>query len=170
MYERAGTPAMVGVGGETAATDADSEGVAAPAPPVPAKRSAHLRTELRTDSRTENGGAAAGQAAESTALDIDALARAAEQTLQDIRATEHPAPLLSALSQQRKDSIPTLMYLRHDYRGDEDSSVTINGQQARIGDTVGRGVRVEEILPDAVVLRHDGQVFRLRALNSWVNL
>ena len=62
------------------------------------------------------------------------------------------------------------MYLQHDYRSDGGSTVTINGQQARAGQTVGRGVTVEEVLPDSVVLSHAGQQFRLRALNSWVNL
>ncbi|MFO7552361.1 MAG: general secretion pathway protein GspB [Haliea sp.] len=103
-------------------------------------------------------------------VDIASLVTAAEQALEDVRLAEHPAPFLGDLSQQRKDAVPTLMYLQHDYRNEGGSTVTINGQQARAGQTVGRGVKVEEILPDSVVLSHDGQQFRLRALNSWVNL
>ncbi|MBM70185.1 MAG: hypothetical protein CME43_11975 [Haliea sp.] len=103
-------------------------------------------------------------------VDIAALAAAAEQALEDVRLAEHPAPFLAELSQQRKDAVPTLMYLQHDYRADGGSSVTINGQQASAGQSVGRGVRVEEVLPDSVVLSHEGEQFRLRALNSWVNL
>ncbi|MFU8764770.1 MAG: general secretion pathway protein GspB [Haliea sp.] len=103
-------------------------------------------------------------------VDIAGLVTAAEQALEDVRLAEHPAPFLGDLSQQRKDAVPTLMYLQHDYRSTGGSSVTINSQQAGAGQTVGRGVRVEEILPDSVVLSHDGQQFRLRALNSWVNL
>ena len=105
-----------------------------------------------------------------SSVDIAALAAAAEQALEDVRLAEHPAPFLGELSQQRKDAIPTLMYLQHDYRQDGGSSVTINGQQASAGQSVGRGVRVEEVLPDSVVLSQDGEQFRLRALNSWVNL
>tara|TARA_R110002073_G_scaffold100837_6_gene229328 strand:+ start:338 stop:1207 length:870 start_codon:yes stop_codon:yes gene_type:complete len=105
-----------------------------------------------------------------SSVDIAALAAAAEQALEDVRLAEHPAPFLGELSQQRKDAIPTLMYLQHDYRQDGGSSVAINGQQASAGQSVGRGVRVEEVLPDSVVLSHDGEQFRLRALNSWVNL
>lgn len=104
------------------------------------------------------------------AVDIASLVSAAEQALEDVRLAEHSAPFLGDLSQQRKDAVPTLMYLQHDYRTEGGSTVTINGQSARAGQTVGRGVKVEEILPDSVVLSHDGQQFRLRALNSWVNL
>ena len=103
-------------------------------------------------------------------VDIAGLVTAAEQALEDVRLAEHPAPFLGDLSQQRKDAVPTLMYLQHDYRSTGGSTVTINSQQAGAGQTVGRGVKVEEILPDSVVLSHDGQQFRLRALNSWVNL
>ncbi len=103
-------------------------------------------------------------------VDIDSLVTAAEQALEDVRLSQHPVSFLAALSQQRKDAIPTLMYLQHDYRGDGGSRVTINGTEAAVGEPVGRGVTVEEILPDSVVLSHDGQQFRLRALNSWVNL
>ncbi|MDO8863211.1 general secretion pathway protein GspB [Haliea sp. E1-2-M8] len=103
-------------------------------------------------------------------VDIASLVTAAEQALEDVRLTEHSAPFLGDLSQQRKDAVPTLMYLQHDYRSEGESTVTINGQQARAGQSVGRGVTVEEILPDSVVLSHAGEQFRLRALNSWVNL
>ena len=109
-------------------------------------------------------------AANEEAVDIASLVTAAEQALEDVRLAEHSAPFLGELSQQRKDAVPTLMYLQHDYRTEGGSTVTINGQSARAGQTVGRGVKVEEILPDSVVLSHAGQQFRLRALNSWVNL
>lgn len=109
-------------------------------------------------------------AANGEAVDIASLVTAAEQALEDVRLAEHSAPFLGELSQQRKDAVPTLMYLQHDYRTEGGSTVTINGQSAGAGQAVGRGVQVEEILPDSVVLSHDGQQFRLRALNSWVNL
>lgn len=103
-------------------------------------------------------------------VDIASLVTAAEQALEDVRLSEHSAPFLGDLSQQRKDAVPTLMYLQHDFRSEGGSTVTINGQQAGAGQSVGNGVTVEEILPDSVVLSHAGDPFRLRALNSWVNL
>jgi hypothetical protein len=47
--------------------------------------------------------------------------------------------------------------------------VVINGKTLRTGASAA-GVKVEEILPDSVVLEVKGNRFRLRALNSWVNL
>ena len=43
-------------------------------------------------------------------------------------------------------------------------------KQLRVGGMVAPGVKLVEILPDSVVLSHDGREFRLRALNSWINL
>ena len=103
-------------------------------------------------------------------VDIDRLVQAAREELADAQLSDSDVPFLSAQSQQTKDGIPTLMYLRHDYSGDPaSSSVVLNGKTLRQGGSVG-GVRVEEILPDSVVLEYQGARFRLRALNSWVNL
>lgn len=120
-------------------------------------------------SRSERA-AIAPEASVDSSLDIGALAAAAEQALEDVRLAEHPAPFLSELSQQRKDGVPTLMYLQHDYRTEGGSTVTINGKKVAAGQPLGGGLRVEEVLPDSVVLSQAGQQFRLRALNSWVNL
>jgi hypothetical protein len=99
-----------------------------------------------------------------------------ERVLRDVRAeaeseamAPHPAPLLASLSKQFRDGLPTLMYLRHDYSSRGPSTVLINGETLRVGQT-SRGVEVLEILPDSVILRFKGTDFRLRALNSWVNL
>lgn len=103
-------------------------------------------------------------------LDIAQLVTQAEAELRDARIAEHEVPMLSTMSQQTKDAIPTLMYQQHDYSGDPArSSVIINGKTLRAGGSAG-GVKVEEILPDSVVLEVSGTRFRLRALNSWVNL
>nr|WP_241262929.1 general secretion pathway protein GspB [Parahaliea mediterranea] len=108
---------------------------------------------------------------EEQALDVEALLRAAQREMGGEELSEHPAPFLSELSQQRKDAIPTLLYSAHDYRGGGwNSTVLINGKTARAGQALGKGVTVVEILPDSVVLEFAGKPFRLRALNSWVNL
>lgn len=104
------------------------------------------------------------------AVDIESLVAQAEAELKDARLVEHEVPLLATLSQQTKDDIPTLLYERHDYSGDPArSSVVINGKTLRTG-AAAAGIKVEEILPDSVVLEVKGIRFRLRALNSWVNL
>ncbi|MFV8816205.1 general secretion pathway protein GspB [Haliea sp. E17] len=105
------------------------------------------------------------------AIDIDALVRQAENQLADGDLGAHPAPLLSQLSQQTKDAIPTLLYSAHGYSGKPgQSTVVLNGKQLKVGGSPAAGVKIEEILPDSVVLSFRGEKFRLRALNSWVNL
>ncbi len=75
------------------------------------------------------------------------------------------------LSQQTKDDIPTLYYQRHDYSSDTNlSSIVLNGTTVKAGGSPLPGMKVEEILPDSVVLNYRGTQFRLRALNSWINL
>ncbi len=109
-------------------------------------------------------------AREEEAIDIDQLVQEAREELADAQLSDSDVPFLSAQSQHTKDAIPTIMYLRHDYSGDPASaSVVLNGKTLRQGGSV-NGVRVEQILPDSVVLEYQGKRFRLRALNSWVNL
>jgi general secretion pathway protein B len=99
-----------------------------------------------------------------------------EQVLRDVRIaaankglTAHETPLLAEQSKQFRDRVPTLMYLRHDFDALGQSTVLINGQTLRVGQS-SRGVELREVLVDSVILRFDGTDFRLRALNSWVNL
>ncbi|MEM9257776.1 MAG: general secretion pathway protein GspB [Pseudomonadota bacterium] len=88
----------------------------------------------------------------------------AAQTLQP-----HPAPMLADLSKQFRDSVPTLLYRQHMYDSERASTVVINGATLRVGGRT-KSVEVREILPDSVILRYQGTDFRLRSLNSWVNL
>ena len=104
-------------------------------------------------------------------LDIEAALASARQEMENARLVDHPAPFIQDLSQQRKNAIPTLMYSIHNYSGKAgQSSVMLNGKSLRAGANVGKGVKLEEILPESIVLSHQGEQFRLRALNSWVNL
>ena len=104
-------------------------------------------------------------------VDIEKMILQARAELDDTNLQEHSAPFISKLSQQTKDRIPTIYYQRHDYSGRAaQSSVVLNGKTVRPGGQVGSGVTVDEILPGSVVLSYQGTQFRLRALNSWVNL
>ncbi|MEP1472865.1 MAG: general secretion pathway protein GspB [Halieaceae bacterium] len=108
---------------------------------------------------------------QSEPLDISAVLESAKKEMENARLAEHPAPFIEDLSQQRKDAIPTLMYSIHNFSGKAgQSSVMINGKSLQAGGNVGKGVRLEEILPESIVLSYQGEQFRLRALNSWVNL
>ncbi len=104
-------------------------------------------------------------------IDIEAMVTQAQTEMANRGLPDNPVPLLASLSQQFKDSVPSLMYLRHDYSGlPGKSTVVINGKTVAVGGTVSGGIKVEEILPDSVILSYQGTRFRLRALNSWVNL
>lgn len=104
-------------------------------------------------------------------VDMTRLIEEAESQLENARLEEHSAPFINELSQQSKDRIPTVYYQRHAYSGRAgESRVLLNGKTLKVGDSPVNGMRIEEILPDSVVLRFADIQFRLRALNSWVNL
>ena len=111
----------------------------------------------------------ASAGAEESDIDLEALLERVQEEQGSSTLMPHPAPMLSATSQQFRDRVPTLMYLRHDYRADGGSSVVLNGHALAAGEQTD-GVRVMEILPDSVVLRFDDRDFRLKSLSSWVNL
>ncbi len=150
-------------------------------PAVAALYSQAARTEAAIDETADEPAPVASAAAPATApvaagrteepVAIETLLRRAREEMDAGSLPPHPAPMLGELSQQQKDAIPTLLYSAHDFRGDGGaSSVLINGNSARVGGRVAPGVQVTEILPDSVVLEHAGRAFRLKALNSWVNL
>jgi general secretion pathway protein B len=143
----------------------------------PVKPTPKPRPAPQTESRPADGGA------RNTAVDTSAAARAkkdadidkilhqAREELENTSLSENSVPFLASLSQQTKDEIPTIYYQRHDYSSDpKQSSVVLNGAPVKVGGSPLPGMKVEEILPDSVVLNYRGTQFRLRALNSWVNL
>lgn len=100
------------------------------------------------------------------------LAKAMEKAARELgesTLTPHPVPLLESLSQQQKDRIPTIVYTNHDYRAQGASTVELNGKRLGAGQRT-EGVVVKEILSDSVILSLQGTRFRLKALNTWVNL
>jgi general secretion pathway protein B len=114
---------------------------------------------------------AAGSDQDEEPIDIEKMILKAREDLENANLEEHSVPLLSSLSQQVKDSIPTIFYERHDYSDNPaQSSVVLNGKSVKAGGSPSAGLKVEEILPDSTVLNYRGTAFRLRALNSWVNL
>ena len=111
------------------------------------------------------------EAAEEEIIDIESVLERAQREIENANLIEHPAPFLTTLSQRAKDEIPTIYYQKHDYSSDVGvSSVTLNGKAVKLGGSPLAGLKVDEILPDSVILTYRGTQFRLRALNSWVNL
>ena len=87
----------------------------------------------------------------------------------EVVLTPHPTPLLEALTQQQKDRVPTIIYTAHQFGANDSTFVELNGGRLREGESR-EGIRVVEILADSVILSVSDTQFRLKALNSWVNL
>jgi len=104
-------------------------------------------------------------------IDIERMLEQARDEMDTGEYADHPAQFISSLSQQTKNPIPTILYQRHDYSGQAaQARVVMNGKTLRVGGSPAPGVKLEEILPNSAVLSYRGTQFRLRALNSWVNL
>jgi hypothetical protein len=178
---RAATVSPAAEAAAVSALYAGREAVAAETPPrspAPAdvsgsperpEREAPVAADATADAGRAPEPAAAAASTRETPVDLTAALRQAQGSAADAALAAHPTPLLSRLSKQYRDRVPTLMYLRHDYASAGGSTVTLNGTRLRAGQRSG-AVQVVEILPDSVILRFDGEDFRLRALNSWINL
>ena len=102
-------------------------------------------------------------------IDLAAAIERAAREVGEPSLVPHPTVLLENLSQQQKDQIPTIVYTEHIYAEGAAPLVELNGQRLRPGQRTG-AITVEDILVDSVILRVNGVSFRLRALNTWVNL
>ena len=127
--------------------------------------------KLAAPALTESATAASSSSSPSIAPPIDlvaAIERAARE-VGESNLVPHPTVLLENLSQHQKDQIPTIVYTEHVYAEGAAPLVELNGQRLRPGQRTG-AITVEDILVDSVILRVRGVSFRLRALNTWVNL
>lgn len=86
----------------------------------------------------------------------------AEETL----AGYQSIPFLHELPLTIQDSVPTLMYAKHDY---DKGFVVINKEELQMGSAAKGGVLLERILADGVLLSLNGTQFKLSSLSSWVN-
>ena len=102
-------------------------------------------------------------------VDLVAAIERAARKVGEPNLVPHPTVLLENLSQQQKDQIPTIVYTEHVYAEGVAPFVELNGQRLSPGQRTD-GMTVEDILVDSVILRVNGVSFRLRALNTWVNL
>lgn len=80
-------------------------------------------------------------------------------------------PDFNSLPWNMRQQIPTITYQRHNYLADGISSVVINNQTTGVGNIIGTGqFVVQEIFVDGVVLKQGNAVFKMRALNGWINM
>ena len=114
---------------------------------------------------------AADPAPEPAGLDADAIAEAARKELAAPAYQDSDLPLVNELNQRTRDEIPTIFFSEHTWSPDPSASiVTLNGERHQEGDNVAPGLTLVEILENSIVLDYRGTRFRLRSLNSWVNL
>jgi hypothetical protein len=79
-------------------------------------------------------------------------------------------PLLDSLSDEARNSVPTLLYSAHDYQSPGVSKVMINREWWSEGQQIS-GIKIIEIREKSTVFEtRDGTRFLLPALSSWVNL
>ena len=102
-------------------------------------------------------------------IDLATAMQQAARAAGESTLVPHPVALLENLSQQQKDRVPTIVYSDHVFAASDIASVELNGKRMLAGQQAG-GIEVVEILTDSVILRAGGSEFRLRALNTWVNL
>jgi len=66
-----------------------------------------------------------------------------------------------------QNNVPTMMYTEHNYKR---KSVTINGKEYREKSSIGKGLVIEKVLEDGLILKYQQYTFKMRAYNNWINL
>lgn len=67
------------------------------------------------------------------------------------------------------EKIPSLGYSEHNYNANG-GNVKINGEIKHVNDQLGNGIVIDKILEDGMILHIDNYSFKMRAMNSWVNM
>jgi hypothetical protein len=78
-------------------------------------------------------------------------------------------PDLHDLPSQILVKIPSLNYSEHNFNN-VGGSVKINGEIKHVNDQLAPGLVIDKILEDGMILHLDNYSFKMRALNSWVNM
>ena len=149
--------------------EAKGEGSERNAAPNSVAQQREVAVQSETVSATASSNASSDAPSIAPPIDLVAAIERAAREVGEPNLVPHPTVLLENLSQQQKDQIPTIVYTEHVYAEGAAPSVELNGQRLRPGQRSG-AITVEDILVDSVILRVNGVAFRLRALNTWVNL
>jgi general secretion pathway protein B len=90
---------------------------------------------------------------------------------EDIRTYEslRNLPDIGDLPWSLRQEIPSINYARHNYEGGQ-PSVLINGRAWQTGALIAPDLKLEEIYSDGVIMSFRQVRFKLRALNSWINM
>lgn len=79
-------------------------------------------------------------------------------------------PDLSELPVSFQQEIPSMLYTQHNFSADGISNVMINGRPRLARTVIADNLSLDEIYVDGILLRFRERKFKLRALNSWVNM
>jgi len=77
---------------------------------------------------------------------------------------------IRSLAWTTQEKIPSLTYSEHIFAPENRGYVVINGAKKKTGDQLERGLVIESILRDGILLKYEGETFKVPALNSWVNM
>lgn len=78
-------------------------------------------------------------------------------------------PDIGDLPWNLRQEIPSINYARHNFE-DGQTSVMINGRAWQTGAVLAPDLKLEEIYTDGVIMSFRQVRFKLRALNSWINM
>lgn len=78
-------------------------------------------------------------------------------------------PDINELPQNQLNKIPSLNYSKHNFNN-LGGSVVLNGVIRRPNDQVANGIVLEKVLEDGIILHAENFSFKMRALNSWLNM
>jgi len=78
-------------------------------------------------------------------------------------------PELHDLPNNILEKVPTLNYSEHNYNANG-GNVKINGAILHVNDQIANGIVIDKILEDGMILHIDNYSFKMRAMNSWVNM
>lgn len=79
-------------------------------------------------------------------------------------------PQIHTLPQAMQRNIPSINYQEHHYQPGGGSWVRLNRERMQVGDQINPDLRIESIDREGLVLNYQGRSFRLKALNSWINM
>ena len=78
-------------------------------------------------------------------------------------------PELHDLPNNILEKVPTLNYSEHNFNVNG-GSVKINGAIRHVNEQIADGIVIDKILEDGMILHIDNYSFKMRAMNSWVNM
>jgi general secretion pathway protein B len=78
-------------------------------------------------------------------------------------------PEIQDLPNEVLNNLPSLKYTEHNYNSNG-GSVVINGLVKHVNEELAQGLVIDKILEDGIILHIGNYSFKMRALNTWMNM